>query len=68
MFGGNTEKNVTFSVPIKKELDNDNLIKYKIKFIDSFRFMSNSLSILLIIYQKSFIARRNVKNVILTLI
>ena len=33
-------------MPIKKELDNGNSIKYKIKFIDSFRFMSRSLSIL----------------------
>ena len=31
---------------IKKVLDNGNLIKYKIKFIDSFRFMSGSLSVL----------------------
>ena len=28
---------------IKKELENDKTITYKIKFIDSFRFMSNSL-------------------------
>ena len=31
---------------IKKVLDNGNSIKYKIKFIDSFRFMTGSLSIL----------------------
>ena len=42
--GENTEKYITFSVPIKKELDNDKLITYKIKFIDSFRFMPSSLS------------------------
>ena len=42
--GENTEKYITFSVPIKKELDNSKLVTYKIKFIDSFRFMSSSLS------------------------
>ena len=42
--GENTEKYITFSVPIKKELDNGKSITYKIKFIDSFRFKSSSLS------------------------
>ena len=43
--GENTEKYVTFSVPIKKEIRNKNIeITYKIKFIDSYRFMSTSLS------------------------
>ena len=42
--GENIEKYITFSVPIKKELDNGKTITYKIKFIDSFRFMSSSLS------------------------
>ena len=37
-------KNIIFSVPIKKELDNSKTIKYKVKFFDSFRFMSTSLS------------------------
>ena len=41
--GENTEKYITFSVPIKKELDNGKTITHKIKFIDSFRFMSSSL-------------------------
>ena len=40
----NTGKYITFSVPIKKELDNSKTITYKLKFIDSFRFMSTSLS------------------------
>ena len=40
--GENTEKYITFSVPIKKELDNGKTITYKLKFIDSFRFMSSS--------------------------
>ena len=42
--GENTEKYITFSVPIKKELDNGKTITYKLKFIDSFRFMSSKLS------------------------
>ena len=35
-------------MPMKKELDNGKSIKYKIKFIDNFRFMSSSLSNLVI--------------------
>ena len=31
-------------MPLKKENDNDKKIKYKLKFIDSYRFMSTSLS------------------------
>ena len=42
--GDNMEKYITFSVPIKKECDNNKTITYKLKFIDSFRFMSTSLS------------------------
>ena len=43
--GENTEKYITFSVPLKKKIENKNLeITYKIKFIDSFRFMSAPLS------------------------
>ena len=50
--GENTEKYITFSVPIKKEITkkdkngNDKITKisYKTKFIDSYRFMSTSLS------------------------
>ena len=42
--GENTEKYITFSVPISKELDNGKTITYRLKFIDSFRFMSTSLS------------------------
>ena len=37
--GENTEKHITFSVPIK----NDKGKKYKVNFIDSFRFMSSSI-------------------------
>ena len=43
--GENSEKYITFSVPLKKKIENKNLkITYKIKFIDSFRFMSSSSS------------------------
>ena len=42
--GENTEKYITFSVPIKKELGNGKTIAYKLKFIDNFRFMPTSLS------------------------
>ena len=50
--GENSEKYITFSVPIKKETikidkdGNDEIIEilYKIHFLDSFRFMSTSLS------------------------
>ena len=43
--GENTEKYITFSAPIKKRIEHKNIdITYKIKFIDSFRFMSASLS------------------------
>ena len=45
--GENTEKYITFSVPIKKELDNNKVITYKLEFIDSFRFMADSLSSLI---------------------
>ena len=42
--GENKEKYITFPVPNKKESNEDGTIIYKIKFIDSFRFMSISLS------------------------
>ena len=43
--GENTEKYITFSAPIKKKIENKKIeITYKIKFIDSYRFMSSSLS------------------------
>ena len=45
--GENTEKYITFSVPIKKKIENKDIeITYKIKFIDSYRFMEISLSTL----------------------
>ena len=43
--GENIEKYITFSVPIKKKIENKDMeITYKIKFVDSFRFMATSLS------------------------
>ena len=42
--GDNMEKYIIFSVPIKKECDNGKTITHKLKFLDNFRFMSNSLS------------------------
>ena len=45
--GENMEKYITFSAPIKKKCDNGKTITYKLRFIDSFRFMSTSLSELL---------------------
>ena len=39
----NTEKYITFSVPIKKEHDNGKISTYKLKFIDSYRFMQSKL-------------------------
>ena len=40
--GENTEKYITFSVPVNKELDHGKTITYELKFIDTFRFMSLS--------------------------
>ena len=54
--GENKEKYITFSVPLEKE--NVKTITYKLKFSDSYRFMSTSLSNLVDnfsgIYDKEF--------------
>ena len=42
--GESTERYITFSVPIKKEVANGKAITYKLQFIDSFRFTLTSLS------------------------
>ena len=42
--GENKEKYIKFSVPIKTESSEGGVIIYRIKFIDSFRFMPTSLS------------------------
>ena len=46
--GENMEKYITFSAPIKKKCDDGKRITYKLKFIDSFRFMPTSLSNLVV--------------------
>ena len=38
------EKYITSSLPINRECDNGKTVTHKLKFIDSFRFMSTSLS------------------------
>ena len=38
------EKYITFSVPIKKKCGDSKTIRHKLRFIDSFRLMSTSLS------------------------
>ena len=67
----NTEKYITFSVPIKKEHDNDNgeTITYKITFTDTCRFMqikwSNLVDNLSEINNKNcktYIERKNIKS------
>ena len=42
--GENTENYINFSVPLSKEFDNGKNITYRLKSIDSFRFMSTLLS------------------------
>ena len=68
--GENTDKYITVSVPISKELDNNKTITHILKFIDSFRFMSTSLSNLVDnlseVYKKEWKGceeRRNIKSV-----
>ena len=41
--GENTEKYISISVPIKKEHNKGKTTIYKVKVIDSYRFMQNSL-------------------------
>ena len=65
----NTEKYITFSVPLKKKIENKNLqITYKIKFIDSFRFMSSSLNLLTIYLKEFIIINVLIVNVILIIL
>ena len=50
----NTEKHITFSVPMKKELDNGETSKYKLKFVD-LDLCQVHYHVLLIILLKDFI-------------
>ena len=61
--GENTEKYITFSVPLKKE--GDGKIIYKLKFIDSYRFMKTSLSSLNLsgVYDKECIKFKERKKI-----
>ena len=58
--GETPEKYITSLVPIKKKLDKNKTIMYKLKFIDSFRFISTSLSSL--VDNLSEIYKKNVKD------
>ena len=49
----NTEKYITFSAPISKELENGK--KHRLKFIDSLSLCQPHYQVLLINYQKNFI-------------
>ena len=61
--GENTEKYITFSVPIKKEDDDDNkVITYKIKFIDSCRFMQSTLSDLIDNLSERCMERKKIRS------
>ena len=61
--GENTEKYITFSVPIKKENNDDNkVITYKIKFIDSCRFMQSTLSDLIDNLSERCMERKKIRS------
>ena len=60
--GKNKEKYIIFSVPIKKESIEDETIIYRIKFIDSFRFMSTFLSTLVDNFSNKIIGNGKCKN------
>ena len=60
-----TEKCIPFPVPLKKENDHGKIITCKLKFIDSYRFMSTSLSNLVDnlsgIYDKECMERKKIR-------
>ena len=60
--GENTEKYITFSVPIKEELDNGKTITYKVKFIDSLTSLCRHHYQTLLIFYLKFTAK-SVKHV-----
>ena len=51
-----TEKYITFSIPIKKEFENNRNITYKTRFIDSVRFMARAVSQILLITSQRYIS------------
>ena len=55
-------KIITFSVPIRKELDSGKTITYKLEFIDSFRFISTSSSKLVDDLSENYSANCGDKN------
>ena len=59
--GENAEKYITFSVPIKEELDNNKTIMYKLKFVIVLNLCQPQYQVLLITYLKFTI--KNGKNV-----
>ena len=66
--GENIEKYITFSVPIKKQLDNGKSIRYKISFLIALDLCRVHDQILLIIYLKNFIViNRQTVNLVLTM-
>ena len=52
---------MTFSVPIKKELNSGKIVTCKLSFIDSFRFMSTHYQNLLITHLE-FLKLKNVNH------
>ena len=64
--GENTEKYITFSVPISKKLDNGKTITYRLKYIDNCRFISTSLSSLVDnlfeTYKKEYVRKEQKSN------
>ena len=45
-FGKNAETYINFSVPIDRELRNNKIVIYRIRFIDSYRFVISYYQIL----------------------
>ena len=58
--GENTEKYITFPVPIKED-DNSKIMAYKLKFIDAIDLCKVNYQTLLIIYLK--LTKKNIRNV-----
>ena len=65
--GENTEKDITFSVPVKKELDNNKTITYKLKLLIVLDLCQPHYQVLLIIYLK-FTAKNVAANLCVILL